>query len=198
MKQTFKFLIFIFLYFTLQGCSTIPIMSMYKLSQLDPLSADPQQIRIAVRTSKVFSVQKGDVRMSIGYQADDNSLIIDDLYLVEVIHGGYLQKELLEDLQDNEAVTIMHLSVSDATQMHVTQKLIANRNANGLKGKGSFGVGIDASCLSSALPSDELLVDVFIQTDPKASFYVISENLNLFAQDGAESIKQWPICSDAK
>ena len=171
---------------------------MYKLSQLDPLSADPQQIRIAVRTSKVFSVQKGDVRMSIGYQADDNSLIINDLYLVEVIHGGFLQKELLNDLQDNEAITIFHLSDSDAKQMYKTQQLIAKRNASGLKGKGSFGVGIDSSCLSSALPSDELLVDVFIQTDPQESFYTISENLDVFAQDGTDSIKQWPICSDTK
>lgn len=83
---------FVFSYFTLQSCSTVPIMSMYKLSQLDPLSADPQQIRIAVRTSAVLSIQKGGVQMNIGYQADDNSLIIDDLYLVEITHGDYLQK----------------------------------------------------------------------------------------------------------
>jgi hypothetical protein len=199
MKRTFNIPVFIFLYFALQGCSTIPLVSMYKLSQLDPLSADPQQIRIAVRTSKVFSVQKGDVRMQLGYQADDNSLIIDDLYLVEVIHGGFLHKELLNDLQDNEAVTILHLSNSDAKQMYKTQQLIAERNASGLKGKGSFGVSIDSSCLSSALPSDELLVDILIQTDPQESFYTVSEDLDLLAQDGAvDSIKQWPICSDAE
>jgi len=190
MKHTFKILLFVISFFTLLSCSTIPLVSIYKLSQLEPLSADPQQIRIAVRTCKVFSVQKGDVRMSLGYQADDGSLIIDDLYLVEVIHGDVLQKELLNDLQDNDAITILHLSDSDAKQMYKTQQFIAKRNAIGLKGKGSFSVGTTISCLSSALPSDEILVDILIQTDPQESFYAISENLDVFAQKGMDNIKQ--------
>lgn len=93
-------------------------------------------------------------------------------------------------MQENKAVTILHLSDSDAKQMRNTQNLIAERNANGHKSKGSFGVGISNSCLSSALPSNELLVNIFILTDPQKSFYAISDNLDLFEKNVADSIKQ--------
>lgn len=51
---------------TLSGCSSIPIFSMVKLSQLDPFAMDPNQVKIAVISHKAMRVQKGDVRMSLG------------------------------------------------------------------------------------------------------------------------------------
>ncbi len=182
----------------LAGCSSIPLMSMVKLSQFDPLTADPNLIRIAIRTTKVVDLQKGDVKMNLGYVADDNSLVIDDLYLVEVRHNSILSKTLIDGLEEHEAVTVMHLSSSDAKQMRQTQKLIAQRKADDLEGSGSFGVSINSSCLHSDLPQDEMLVDIFLQTDPNEDYFAISEDLDLFQQEGIEDLKQWPKCDVAQ
>lgn len=197
MKLIFIFPLIFLSSVCLSGCSSIPIMSMVKLSQLDPLSADPHNIRIAIRTTNAVGLQKGDVRMTLGYVADDNSLIIDDLYLVEVTQNHMVDKELLEDLEHNESVTIMHLSETDAKQMRRSQQLIAQRKANDLQGKGSFGIGIHGSCLKTDLPADKMLVDIFIQTEPNNRFFAITEDLDLFQQDGIENLQDWPKCADA-
>ena len=182
----------------LTGCTSIPLMSMVKLGQLDPLTADPTLIRIAIRTTKAVGLQKGDVRMNLNYVADDNSLVIDDLYLVEVRHDSILSKTLIDGLEKHEAVTIMHLAPSDARQMRQTQKLIAHRKANDLEGSGGFGVSINSSCLHGDLPTDEMLVDIFLQTDPNEDYFAISEDLDLFQQEGIEDLKQWPKCDVAQ
>lgn len=179
---------------TLSACSSIPIFSMVKLSQLDPFQMDPNQIKIAVITHNALEVKKGDVTMSLGYTAADNSLIIEDIYLVEVSGPDFVDSELAKQLDDNERLTIMHLSPADAQQLRDSQRLISQHQQSGEKGQGSFSVGINGSCTTNSLPEDELLVNIFLQPDAQTSFIKVIDDLDLYEQNEMKELKNWPEC----
>ncbi|WJG09623.1 hypothetical protein [Aliiglaciecola sp. LCG003] len=124
-----KLLVFTLMSVLISACTSVPIYSMYKLAKLDPLTANPEHIRIAIRTHEGVVINKGDVKMELGYQADDDSLIIADIYLVEVSQNPVLSKALFAGLQQNEKITLLNLSSDDAQQMRNVQKLVSQHQA---------------------------------------------------------------------
>lgn len=190
--RTLLFSLILLLY--LSGCSSVPIFSMVRLSQLDPFTMDPNQVEIAVITHKALQVKKGDVRMSLGYRAEDDSLVIQDVYLVEVKGPNYLDKDLANQLEEDQTLTIMHLSEADANQLRESQRLISQHQRSKEKGEGSFGVGVNGSCVHKSLPEDELLVSIFLKPDARSSFIKVVDKLDLYEQNGAKEIKNWPKC----
>lgn len=172
----------------------MPLMGMYKLSQLDPMEADPRNIRIAVRTINALQLQKGDVTLDIGFVSEDGQTNLQERLIVEISQNDFPTKELIQDKKPNETVTIMNLTEQDALKMREFQKLVHNAKANDSEGSGRLGVGISASCLKEAISDQELLVDVFLQVEPNDSYFLILNDLDLLEQKGAEELKNWPVC----
>ncbi|WJG09624.1 hypothetical protein [Aliiglaciecola sp. LCG003] len=56
-------------------------------------------------------------------------------------------------------------------------------------------MGVENSCIARSLPQDELLLDIFIQTNPDENFFVLFEDMDLYEKlpDGAT---QWPLCDE--
>lgn len=180
----------------LSGCMSMPLTSMYKLSKINPLEAKPEDIRIAIRTLDIVSIEKGMVQMRIAYTADDDSIRFDHTYLVEVIQNDLLSKVLLDTKQPNEVVTVMHLSAEDATQMLHWQQQIREYKQRGGEGTGTFTIGVSDTCLLERLPEDELEVDIFIQVDSQDGYFVMFEDMDLLDLEEAEALSEMRLCSE--
>lgn len=180
----------------LTGCANIPLTSMYKLSQLSPLEADPGQINVVIRTNEAIRLSKGDARIFLGYQADDQSLIIEDEYLIEINMDNTASAELMDDMRRGEALTFMQLSSSDAEQMRASQALIKQHKASGKDGQGSFSISIHSSCLQKPLPKGAVMLDIFMQTSEQDAFFVFNQDLDLrsTAFPNGRRLEDWPLC----
>lgn len=193
------FALFILATLTLAGCSSVPIYSMVRLSQLDPFAMDPNQVKIAVISHRALRVHKGDVQMNLGYQAEDQSLVVQDVYLVEVSGPEEIGvgRELSQQLTPQQIVTVMHLSQADAQQLRASQRLIAQHQQSGAKGQGSFGISVTSSCLQEALPEGELLVSIYLKPAVDSGFIKVIDELDLYQQSDIKDIKDiknWPRC----
>lgn len=169
-------------------------MSMYKLSQMNPMEANPLNIRIALRTLDQLELKKGDVTLDLSYLSEDGKIDMQEKLTVEVGGNDIATKELFDGMENDESITIMHLSEEDAMKMRRFQNHVRNSKSNGEEGKGSLGVSITGNCLKTPISGDELLVDIFIQLDPTESYFAILNNLDLLEQEEAVALKDWPIC----
>ncbi|MDN4502431.1 hypothetical protein QX776_08450 [Alteromonadaceae bacterium BrNp21-10] len=179
------------------GCSSIPLRTMYHMSQANPLETPPESIKVAVRADKGIKIQKGSVEFKLGYTAEDNSLIIEDIYLVEVQNDNRQYPRLLDDAQPDEVVTLLKLSDADAKQMRESQRLIGQHKANGGEGKGMISIQLTRTCIVNEVPKN-LSFDMFMQLDPEVGFLTFFEDMDIRDNDDAKlgDINQWPKCAD--
>lgn len=179
LKQTPRFLSAILLSFALISCSSISLVGMYKLSKVDPLSADPAQIKVAIKTDKVIKVNDGAVKIKFGYQSDDGTIDINDEFDVNIDYQSAIAQSLFTDIATNEYVTVLSLNESDAKKFRQNQFLISKHKTEDKKGQGYFSLGLDNFCLPNPLPERELTVDVFLQTERQDGFFKFLSDVDL-------------------
>ena len=186
---------------SLAACSSIPITSLYKLYKLDPFRMSPQELRIIIRADEAISIRKGNISMNIGFKAHDDSLTIDDTYLVEVERNGSLPTEVLDDREPNEALTLLRLSEADARQLAETQKLLkpyADSDDESDAGEGSFGISVTGVCLNKPIPPGKSRLTLYLQSSVEDGFFVFLKNLDMRKKrkdiDGV--LEDIPLCTD--
>jgi hypothetical protein len=182
------------------ACTSIPITSLYKLYKFDIFEASPDEFRIAIRTHEYMLIKKGSVVLKIGFTAEDDSLIIDDTYFVEIERNGVLTGELLDDKAPNESVTIMQFSPDDAKQFATTLRLISNyREASGKEGRRStVDFNIDGLCVTQPLPDGKIPMDVLLQSTFEDGYFVFLNNVDARKErkDFDSTIDDVPLCQD--
>ena len=58
----------------LVACTSIPISSMYSLSKIDPMKADPEQIRVAIRTNEAVNLSRDGAHIAVSFKAEDQNI----------------------------------------------------------------------------------------------------------------------------
>jgi hypothetical protein len=181
----------------LAGCTSMPLTSMYKLSRMDPMEADPAQIKVAVRADEAIGIGKGDAQIEFKFDAEDNSLNIDEIYLIEVVRDPVVYGALYADKKPGESITVLALTPSDAERMKQLQLEMAQFRNRDVKGSGSLRVNLNGLCLHSKMPPGEVQLDLFLQTSEQEGFFVMAKNLDMrevMAEEGTE-MDELPGCA---
>ena len=182
----------------LAGCTSMPLSTMYKLSRMDPMDADPAQIKVAVRADEAIGIGKGDAQIEFKFDAEDESLHIDEIYLIEVVRNPVVQGELYADKKPGESITVLGLTTSDAQRMRQLQLAMAPYRNGDVEGSGSFRVNLSGMCLHSKMPPGEARLDIFLQTSEQDGFFVMAKNLDMrevLAEEGT-NMDELPDCPD--
>lgn len=182
----------------LAACTSMPISSMYKLSRMDPMEADPAQIKVAVRADEAIGIGKGDAQIEFKFDAEDDSLNIEEIYLIEVVRNPALRGKLYTDKKPGESITVLGLTTSDAGRMRQLQLEMAPFRDGDVEGSGSLRVNLSGMCLHSKMPPGEVELDLFLQTSEQDGFFVIAKNLDMrevLAEEGTD-MDALPDCED--
>ena len=139
----------------------MPLTTMYKLSRMDPMDADPAQIKVAVRADEAIGIGKGDAQIEFKFDAEDNSLNIDEIYLIEVVRNPVVHGELYADKKPGESITVLGLTTSDAERMKQLQLEMAPFRNGDVEGSGSLRVNLSGMCLHNKMPPGEVQLDLF-------------------------------------
>lgn len=158
------------------------LTGMYKLSQLDPLTADPAQIKVAIKTDKAILIKDGAVEIKLGYQSDDDTIDIDDAYKVHIDHRSPLAHSLFDQINTNENITVLSLTEVDAKQFRQNQQIISAHKAQDKEGKGFFSLSLNNLCLPTPLPTRQLTADVYMQTQVADGFFKFLSDVDLKEQ----------------
>ena len=195
-----RFRLLIVVSFFLTGCMGMPLTTMYKLNRLDPMEADPAQIKVAIRADDRIGIRKGGANIEVKFDSEDGSLNIDETFVIEIIRNPIMSIELMKDKSLGESVTVLQLTKSDAQRLKVLQSSLEPYREGERKGTGSFGVSLTGVCLYSPIPAGEVLVDIFLQTSDYDGFFVFVRNLDLRKKSDQEdaNLVEWPNCQETQ
>ncbi len=189
--------------FALGGCMSMPISTMYKMSQLSPIDMKPAEVRIAIRTNEAVDVQTGAAKIRIKYETtgDETSspVLREHKALVEVVTDlkADFSPILLEDIEPRERITILKLSESDAAAIAETLAIAKSNKANGIKGTGNFSISMSSNCFGNLEQFEELEVDLFLQTDAQEGYFLFLEDIDIIeeAKDNNVDLKKTNKCN---
>lgn len=184
----------------LASCSSMPLTTMYKLHKLDPMEADPAQIKVAIRADDRIGIREGGAKIEVKIDFEDGTAGIDETFAIEITRNPIMSTELVEDKKPGESVTVLQLTEADAQRFRLLQSTLETYDQDERKGTGSFGVGLSGICLFSPMADDEVLVDIFLQTNVYDGFYVLVRNLELkkkLEQEGV-TVPEWPTCQETQ
>lgn len=185
-----------FIALSLGACMSMPISTMYKMSQFSPIDMKPSEMHVAIRTNEAIDVQNGAVNISMGVKSDglnddgeqvQPAIAENHDFKVQVLPGMKmaLAPILLDGIEENERITILKLSAEDAQVMADTLALARKYKASKAKVNGSFSIGTESACFSNISQFEELEVDVFLQTDQEEGYMLFIEDIDIIeeAQD---------------
>ena len=176
----------------------MPLTSMYKLSRMDPMDADPVQIKVAVRADEAIGIGKGDAQIEFKFDAEDGSLSIDEIYLIEMDRDPIVYGALYADKKPGESITVLGLTPSDAERMKQLQLEMAQFRKGDVEGSGSLRVNLSGMCLHNKMPPGEVQLDLFLQTSEQEGFFLMAKNLDMrevMAEEG-RNMDELPDCLD--
>jgi len=177
------------------GCSTIPLSSALKLRQLNPLTADPKAIRIAVRLPDGIRVREDGAVMEITARRTDTGLTEKGRFVFRQ------QTSATADAADGllaEADThfeIFRIADDDMARLRRLQETMKVWKAEAPDDAGgSLSIQI-SGCRTAKLPPGPVVISTFLRTDPAEPFFTVMRNVDLrsaFNEGGQAHIL--PLC----
>ncbi len=182
----------------LSGCMSIPVTTMYKMSQLSILSLNPEEIQVAVRTNKLVEVHGGavNIRMATSSEglAEESSNEAENFPPFNHEYKFRPQEQVLsasasnipailkDDIEDNEKITTLKFYDKDAATMKDVLAQVKRYREKGAKVSGEFSIGFESSCFSNLYQFDELEVDLFLQTKEDDGFMLFFEDIDIIEE----------------
>ena len=181
------------------ACSGMPLATMYKLHRLDPWEADPAQLKVALRADDRIQISEGGANMRFKFDAEDGGLSFDETFIIEISRNPALGIELEYGKEPDESITVLQLTAADAQELMRLQSLLTPYRNGEKTGSATFGIGVTGTCMSSPIPVDEILIDIFLQTTNEEGFFVFIDNLDLTKQmaESGGNVNELQTCEEA-
>lgn len=170
----------------LAGCSSVPAMTAARLVAVDPLTADPGQIELAVVLPPGISPQPGSAKLTLHAAGGG-----------QVLDAGYalVARAAARDvpLPAGARALAYGLSPSDAVRMRELQAEVAGWRASGERGQVALGVGL-GGCRLGAGPAPDAEGAVYIRLADGGGFLPLVGPAPLSDMLGSAALAGLPPC----
>jgi hypothetical protein len=176
----------------LAGCSTLVPSTAARLATMDPLTADPAQIEVALILPAGLQVAQNGAKLTIeatrGDQVEKAQVTLQD---------SPLQLSGFAVPEGARAITL-RIRSTDIDRLRATQRRIAAWRADKAeKTSGSFGVGL-AACTIGSGPAENAVASMLIRTETGAPFQPLIKGAHLRDALGAKVYDAIQPCEGAQ
>lgn len=182
------------------ACSNIPLSTMIKMMNLNPLETDPEQLTVAVKAPQGVNVRDGDVIIDFNFRTDDPNSSFDHHFPVIINEDYAIPDSLKEDIEKNEKIMVMHLSKEDAQTMAEGQQMVKDyREKNEKVGAGSMNVRLVSACRDENFSWGNSELNVYLKTQDDEDFFLFLEDMDVtkLDTDVQRNINAIPKCDKA-
>lgn len=179
----------------LVACSGVPVASYGKLLRLDPMSAEPADIRVAIRMDDAVDLNPARVQMRVAYVALEDG--IEEAHELEVtpIRPDSISPKIEKDKAVNESVTYYGLNSEDAETLRGFQKRVREHKAGGGDGEGELTVAFSDFCAVRPLSEDNTPFTIYLKTAPEQDYFPLyGGQLGSLFDDYEQGIDAVPAC----
>jgi len=173
----------------LSACAGMPISSMYKLRNFEPMDIDPQAVSIAVITHEAVQLADGSASLVLSYSSE----VAEHNFSSHIV-ANLSRNPNIDSLQaardDFEDITLFYLDEEAAKTLQIAQNRIHAIKQLNVEGDGSMSVNISSGCMAGSRP-DSLSADIYVKFNNKLGYILINENVDLFAEALAAGQSEW-------
>lgn len=166
----------------LTACSSVPLSTMYKLRNYDPLTQDPGTLQLAVVVPESIDLTLANVVMLMGFDADEDTNDLGDEFTLTTVDHAQPPADLFYSLQDNERLVIVSFDKDEADRMRALQPKIKSLKESDIAGSGYVGFNIHGFCLNERISRGDLEVSFYLQPEHEEDYIPVAKNLNLASQ----------------
>ncbi len=174
---------------SLSACASVVPSTATRLAAIDPLTADPAAIQLAVLLPKGLAVKPGTARLEFGAKRG-----------TETRQGSFLLEDrpvaLGMAVPENATARGFALTEADADRMRKLQAEIAAWKRDGTA-RGSLGLGV-GGCAVGDGPAPDATGSVFVQLEKGGSFLPLIKNGKLADLLGADVLSAIQPCQSAE
>ncbi|EKF19136.1 hypothetical protein [Nitratireductor pacificus] len=176
---------------TLSGCMATSPRALYALSTFDPLTADPRDVAVAVRTDRNLLLRHGDVELRMALAADDT---FDETFVLAVSGVGANQR-FEQPVAPGNHVLMAAIAPEDRARFERIQRRAREARAAGTtKGRGTLSVAIRGGCRNGPLDAGSVSARSYMRTAAGGSFFPLTGEIGLREMLGAEAVAAIPSC----
>lgn len=176
----------------LTACTSMPLSTMWKLRDVNPLEADPGQFKIAVITNELIQLKDDSTSIGIGFSTDDVKHSFDTIVNASVKPNAR-EAQLEPFRKASERITLFNLNAEAAQQLRVAQSRIQTIKDKDINGEGSFTVGINTACIDAPKPKS-VNANIFISFEPSQGYIKLVSNIDLLAESQGDEQGFWVEC----
>lgn len=188
--NTIKFVTALCICILITACTSVPLSTMWKLRNFDPLQTDPSQMRIAVITDKIVQLKDDAVTIELSFASVLPQHTFKNISNAIVKTNSTVQ-ELDSKLTDNQRITLFYLDKKTADEMRLAQNRIRIIRQNDIEGQGSFSVSVNTGCFEGPKPQ-ALQADIYAQLDANNGYIKMISNIDLLNQ--IDESELWQEC----
>jgi hypothetical protein len=177
MMHVFRLSMVVIVCLFLAGCNGVPLTTIWKMRKLDPLTADPAQVRIALRGPEWMAPMFDDMKILIRsnvWHHDPLSYAFQLKKIDAAREGAELRSAGLAP----EGLTILQVNpVENASMREALESILAYKKA-GYQGATSVALwNRDLSgCTGFLPPEGPIIMDVYVHLDDSSGWMPLFEN----------------------
>jgi len=174
------------------SCGSVPLTSMWKLVNLDFLTVDPAQIRVAVVMPDTLRVQEDGAVIITGIEKSKRGPAVEERFIlqksIESLSPGVANYPGL----DYEAFKIAPADVPRLRALQDKIRQLKSKYPNDANGFLSVSA---AGCSIAALPQGALLVTTLIKTRNDQAFFILTKDVDLRSIAPKDKLEmEVPLC----
>lgn len=176
------------------GCSTIPLTSMYKLMNLNPINVAAKEVVVIAETPKGIEIREGDITLNFSFKTDNPQYNFSHQFIVKHNKEYVVPDYLVSDLMSGHYFRAFQLSVEDAEIMQKSQQLVKRYRSTRSDGAGSFNLSVKSACRDLATPLHSSELNIFVKMKSNEKFFPLFEGLDIAELKGVNGLKNLPLC----
>jgi len=180
----------------LAACGHTPIMSIYKLSQLDAATVDIATLRAAVLVPA--ALRPREVTLHLGVDKPGGGAPRRETFLLQPVDEPDELRLLVHEAASGSRHYIFRISPADvARAQRFRDEIAADRAATGRKERGSLSIGANA-CRAGRLPRGSLLLTTYLKFEPGGAYVPLARDVDLASYVDEKALREKIPACDAQ
>ena len=166
----------------LAGCGHVPVTSLPKLSRLDIMTLDVEQLRVAVNMPDGLRV-----REDVGGPALEERIVLEDVTNTEPGPAS----------DPSPQARIFRIPQNDVARLEALRETIRQRKAAYPDDTRGYLTVTSAACRAARLPDGPLRVDTWLKTSADEPYFILTRQVDMRSLVPRRDLaRELPLCAD--
>jgi len=178
----------------LASCAGVPLKSLWQLRNVDPLEADPKQVRLAVVTNHAVYLRDKSTSLTLSFSSQNSEHDFSQKIYASIENKATVPS-LEKFIKADEHITVFYLDEQAAYSMRLAQQRISAIKADQIMGEGRLAIEINTGCFVGKKPNN-IVADIYVRFSVDRGYLALQSDVDLLTEIEKEDSEFWLECPE--